>query len=938
MTSILGISAYYHDAAAALVVDGEVVAAAEEERFTRRKHDAGFPAHAIRACLELAGLAPEQIDYVAFYDKPVLKFDRLLESYLASAPRGFRSFAIAMPSWLEQKLWLPREMRRALGGAYRKGFVFAHHHESHAAAAFFPSPFEEAAILTLDGVGEWATAAFGTGRDNRVELSHELHFPHSLGLLYTAFTTYAGFAANADEYKLMGLAPFGEPRFVDRILGQLMDLKADGSFRLDLSYFDYVAGLRMTSARFHRLFEASPRQPDEPITQHTMDLAASVQKVTEEVVLRAARHLHATSGLRNLCLSGGVALNCVANGRLLREGPFERIWIQPASGDSGSALGVALLVWHQLLGQPRRARAGDQQRGSLLGPCFADEEIETALKRAGAVYQRIDDVATLDERVVELLAAGRVVGWFQGRMEFGPRALGSRSILADPRVPEMQHTINRKVKFREGFRPFAPAVLSEHASDYFEWKEGQQSPYMLMVSALRAERRLSPGSDGAQARGFERLRQQRSTIPAVTHVDGSARLQTVDPEHHGRFHALLEAFHRKTGCPLLVNTSFNLGWEPIVCRPEQAVATFLSCELDALCIGPFLVEKRRQRSWVDAAPETRLEAVLGDRLTSPCCGGALAADGAQLVCARCRQRFPVAEGIPRLFWPHEGFAREGDVTEVVKAFYEENPFPNYEERDSLRSLADKSRRGGYAELLNRSIPFNSSVLEVGCGTGQLSNFLGIACRHVVGTDLCLNSLRLAERFRAEQGLARVAFAQMNLFRPAFGPGSFDVLLCNGVLHHTSDPRRGFRTLVSLVRPGGHLVVGLYHRSGRIATDLRRTFFRLSGGRGRWLDPRLRGTHLGAERERAWFADQYRHPHESKHSVGEVLRWFEEAGVEPLRGIPPLTLDEEPSEDLFQPAPLGSRFDRLLTQALQLTSGSREGGFFLMVGRRHARSG
>ncbi|MGH7289383.1 MAG: carbamoyltransferase family protein, partial [Myxococcota bacterium] len=706
MTAILGISAYYHDAAAALVVDGEVIAAAEEERFTRRKHDAGFPAHAIRACLELAGLAPEQIDYVAFYDKPVLKFDRLLESYLAYAPRGFRSFATAMPSWLKQKLWLPREMRRALGGGYRKGFVFAHHHESHAAAAFFPSPFAEAAILTLDGVGEWATAAFGTGRGNRVELSHELHFPHSLGLLYTAFTTYAGFAANSDEYKLMGLAPFGEPRFVDTILRELMDLKADGSFRLDLSYFDYVAGLRMTSERFHRLFEAPPRRPDEPITQHTMDLAASVQKVTEEVVLRAARHLHATSGLRDLCLSGGVALNCVANGRLLREGPFERIWIQPASGDSGSALGVALLVWHQLLGEPRRPSAGDQQRGSLLGPAFADEEIESALLRAGASYQRIDDVATLDERVVELLAAGQVVGWFQGRMEFGPRGLGSRSILADPRAPEMQHTINRKVKFREGFRPFAPAVLSAHASDYFDWTEGQQSPYMLLVCAVRPEQRLSPRPDEARASGFERLRQPRSTIPAVTHVDGSARLQTVDPEHHGRFHALLEAFERKTGCPLLVNTSFNLGWEPIVCRPEQAVATFLSCELDALCIGRFLVEKRRQRAFVDAASETRLEAVLGDRLASPCCGGVLAADGSDLACARCGQRFPLAEGIPRLFWPHEEFAREGDVTEIVKAFYEENPFPNYEEQDSLRSLIDKSRRGGYAELLNRSIPFN----------------------------------------------------------------------------------------------------------------------------------------------------------------------------------------------------------------------------------------
>jgi carbamoyltransferase len=843
-----------------------------------------------------------------------------------------------MPAWLKQKLWLPREMRRALGGAYRKGFVFAHHHESHAAAAFFPSPFEEAAIMSFDGVGEWATAALGTGRGHRVELSHELHFPHSLGLLYTAFTTYAGFAANSDEYKLMGLAPYGEPRFADRVLDRLMDLKPDGSFRLDLSYFDYAAGLRMTSERFHRLFGAPPRRPDEPITQHTMDVAASVQKVTEEVLLRAARHLHAMTGLRDLCLSGGVALNCVANGRLQREGPFERIWVQPASGDSGSALGVALLVWHQLLGRERRPDPSDRQRGSLLGPAFSEAEIEAALRRARVDYERIDAAERLDGRVVELLAAGRVVGWFQGRMEFGPRGLGSRSILADPRVPDMQRTINLKVKFREGFRPFAPAVLAGRASEHFEWSEDRESPYMLFVAPVRDTKRLEATAAETEARGFARLGRAHSSIPAVTHVDGSARLQTVAAGRHARFAALLDAFARRTGCPLLVNTSFNLGWEPIVCSPDEAVATFLSCELDALCIGPFLVEKRSQRATVSPGGARRLHDVLGDHLASPCCGGPLDERGSGFVCSRCRAEFPVSEGIPRLFWPHEGFAAGADVTEAVQAFYEENPFPNYEQDDSLRSLVDKSRRGQYAELLNRAIPANSSVLEVGCGTGQLSNFLGISCRRVVGTDLCLNSLRLGERFRAEHGLERVAFAQMNLFRPAFRPGSFDVLLCNGVLHHTSDPRGGFRRLVPLVRPGGYVVIGLYHRWGRLATNARRVLFSLTGGRGRWLDPRLRGERLGAERERAWFADQYRHPHESTHTTGEVLGWFEEAGIEPLRGLPALTLGEAPIRDLFHPAPLGSRFDRLLTQALQLRSGSREGGFFLTIGRRRAESG
>ena len=938
MTAILGISAFYHDAAAALVVDGEIVAAVQEERHSRKKNDDDFPVHAIQTCLRQGGLTARDLDYVGFYDKPYLKFERLLETYLAYAPRGFGSFVTAMPVWLKQKLWLPREIRRGLGGGYDKALVFAEHHESHAAGAFFPSPYDEAAILTLDGVGEWATASFGTGRGNRIELGWELQFPHSLGLLYTAFTYYTGFKVNSDEYKLMGLAPYGDPVYYDLILEKLMDLKADGSFRLDMSYFNYAAGLTMTTERFHRLFGAPPREPDGEITQLYMDVAASIQKVTEEVMLRTARHVHAVTGMKNLCLSGGVALNCVANGRILREGPFENIWIQPAAGDAGSALGVALFIWHQLLDKPRTPKPSDAEAGALLGPQFSDAEIESFLSGAGAAFTRITDEQALVERVADLLADGKVVGWYQGRMEFGPRALGSRSILGDPRRPEMQSVINRKVKFREGFRPFAPAVLRECVDDYFEYGSNQDSPYMLVVCPVRTDKRLALSDADARAQGIDKLRIQRSVIPSVTHVDHSARIQTVDAERHGLYRQLIEAFHRKTGCPIVINTSFNLGWEPIVCTPQEAYRTFMSSDIDALCMGHFLLEKRSQKAWLGVGKEQRrTEAVLRDVLASPCCQSGMEGSDEGFTCTKCGRRFPVEEGIPRLFWPHESIGSDSDVTERVKAFYEETPFPNYQDHESVRSLIEKSRRGRYAQMLDEAIPYNTTVLEVGCGTGQLTNFLGIACRRVVGTDLCLNSLRLGEQFRREHDLDRICFAQMNLFRPAFRPESFDVVLCNGVLHHTSDPFGGFRGLVPLLRPGGIMVIGLYNRWGRLATDLRRAIFRLTGGRGRRLDPYLRAAHLSRDKERAWFADQYRHPHESKHTIGEVLRWFEEVGLEFVRGVPSVKPDapELPSAGLFHPQPSGSLLDHGVVQGVQIVTGSREGGFFLMIGRKPA---
>ncbi len=593
MTSILGISAFYHDSAAALVVDGEIVAAAQEERFSRKKHDYEFPQRAIDYCLAEAGLDPAELDHVAFYDKPLKKFERLLETYVVYAPVGFRSFRQAMPLWLKQKLWLPREMDRGLRKKFRGRYVFTEHHESHAASAFYPSPFEEAAILTMDGVGEWATASFGSGRGNRIELTHELHFPHSLGLLYSAFTYYTGFKVNSGEYKLMGLAPYGKPIYADLILERLLDLKEDGSFRMDMSYFNYCQGLTMTSEKLHRLLGGPPRRPETRIGQREMDVARSIQVVTEEIVMRAARHVHRETGLSDLVLAGGVALNCVANGRLLREGPFERIWIQPAAGDAGGALGAALFVWHQLLEGPRQAAPGDSQRGSLLGPRFDDAEIARFLDGAGAVYHRVDREEELLERISALLADEKVIGWYAGRMEFGPRALGSRSIIGDARSREMQSVMNLKIKFRESFRPFAPAILAEHAHEFFEMEPDQESPYMLLVADVRDGKRL-PAAEGNGAQGFDKLKVPRSEVPAITHVDYSARVQTVDASRNGRFRRLLEAFHRRTGSPVVINTSFNVRGEPIVCTPEDAYRCFLATNMDVLVLESHVLFKEEQ--------------------------------------------------------------------------------------------------------------------------------------------------------------------------------------------------------------------------------------------------------------------------------------------------------------------------------------------------------
>lgn len=599
---ILGISCYYHDSAACLLEDGEIVAAAQEERFTRKKHDDGFPTHAVGYCLAEGGVSAGGLDAVAFYDKPLLKFHRILETYLTVAPRGLRSFAQAIPLWLKEKLWIPpriAESLEACGVEPPERVLFAEHHESHAASAFYPSPFEEAAVLTLDGVGEWATTTLGVGEGNRLELIREIDFPHSLGLLYSAFTYFTGFRVNSGEYKLMGLAPYGTPRYANVIRRELIDIRADGSFRLDMDFFGYLDRLEMTNPRFEALFGGPPRRPETPITRREMDLARSVQEVTEEVVLKLARHARAVTGKRHLCMAGGVALNCVANGKLLREGLFDDLWIQPAAGDAGGALGAALAVWHRNLDRPRSlsrrtggaGRPRDAMRGAYLGPGFSAEEIRAFLDARGYPYREPAPERWAGE-IAELIGSEQVVGLFQGRMEFGPRALGNRSILGDPRSPKMQSVMNLKIKYRESFRPFAPSVLEEKVADYFDLD--RPSPYMLLVADVRKERCLPMRGDEADLPLTEWVNRPRSELPAITHVDYSARIQTVSEETNPAYHRILQEFEQRTGCAVVVNTSFNVRGEPIVCTPEDAYRCFMRTEMDHLVLGPFLLAKSEQ--------------------------------------------------------------------------------------------------------------------------------------------------------------------------------------------------------------------------------------------------------------------------------------------------------------------------------------------------------
>lgn len=589
--NILGISAFYHDSAACIIQDGNIVSAVQEERFTRKKHDFSFPIHAINYCLQEGNIKIKDLDFVAFYDKPFLKFERILMTYLAYAPSGIRSFITSMPLWIKQKIWMKDFIKKELD--FNGKIIFPEHHESHAASAFFPSPYQEAAFLTIDGVGEWATTSYGNGKDNNIDIIAEIHFPHSLGLLYSAFTYYIGFKVNSGEYKVMGLSPYGEPKYKDLILSELIDLKEDGSFKLNMKYFNYCAGLTMTNGRFNTLFEGSPRKPESLLTQRDMDLARSIQEVTEEVVMRMVRHTYKETGQKNLCLAGGVALNCVVNGRILHEGPFENIWIQPSSGDAGGSLGAALFVWYQYLGNTRNATGiKDFMHGSYLGPSFGNDYIAEYLKKNNILYTQLSD-EEVPGRIADLIADQKIIGWFQGRMEFGPRALGSRSIIGDARSPKMQEIMNLKIKFRESFRPFAPSVRRERVSDYFEID--RESPYMLLVAPVTKEIRRKIPAEEQKCFGIDKLSLVRSSIPACTHVDYSARIQTVNNDDNPLYYKMIKKFEEKYECPVIINTSFNVRGEPIVCSPEDAYVCFMRTNMDYLIMGNYLIEKKDQK-------------------------------------------------------------------------------------------------------------------------------------------------------------------------------------------------------------------------------------------------------------------------------------------------------------------------------------------------------
>jgi len=594
--NILGISCFYHDSAACLLKDANIIAAVSEERFTRKKHDFDFPENAIAYCLKQGDISEKNLDYIAFYDKPFLKFERILETYLSYAPIGIRSFIKAIPLWIKKKIWIPDLIHKALP-EFKGTILFPEHHESHAASAFYPSPFESAAFLTIDGVGEWTTTSFGAAKENDFNIEYEIHFPHSLGLLYSAFTYYTGFKVNSGEYKVMGLAPYGEPKYVDLILNELIDLKEDGSFKLNLKYFNYCTGLRMTNKKFDRLFGGPPRRPESDLTQKEMDLARSIQVVTEEVMLRMANHVYQITGQKHLCLAGGVALNCVGNGRILRDGPFDDIWIQPAAGDAGGALGAALIVWHKYLGNPRKVYSRGTQKGSYLGPSFSDNDIQKYLNENKITFTKLksDELAI---KVAKLIADGNVVGWFQGRMEFGPRALGARSIIGDARSGKMQTLMNLKIKYRESFRPFAPSVMVDHISEYFEID--RESPYMLLVAPVREKYRIKIDGKADNLFGIEKLNVVRSNVPAITHVDYSARIQSVNPEDNPRYYQMIQAFNDLTDCPVIINTSFNVRGEPIVCKPEEAYTCFMRTDMDYLVLESFLLSKKDQPVWKES--------------------------------------------------------------------------------------------------------------------------------------------------------------------------------------------------------------------------------------------------------------------------------------------------------------------------------------------------
>ena len=903
MRYILGLSAFYHDSAAALLADGEIAAAVQEERFTREKYDSRFPKRSVDYCLQTAGIGPDRIDYVAFYEQPLTKFERLIETYTAYAPDGFASFRQAIPVWLKQKLHLPREIRDGLDRKYKGRIFYPAHHESHAASAFFPSPFEEAAILTLDGVGEWTTSAIGLGRGGRIELIEELRFPHSLGLLYSAFTYYCGFKVNSGEYKLMGLAPYGEPKYVDVILDKLIDLKPDGSFALDMSYFTYAQGLRMTGRKFHDLFGGPPRKTDSRLDQRHMDLASSIQKVTEEIMMRSARHAWEVTGRPdNLVMAGGVALNCVANGRLLREGPFKNIWIQPASGDAGGALGAALFAHHHILGKPRKATGHDTQKASLLGPNYPAAQVKSFLDDVKASYHSFDGEAALLDHVADQMAQGKIVGWFHGRAEFGPRALGARSIIGDPRSPSLQADLNLKIKFRESFRPFAPCVLREHVHEWFQMRPNEESPYMLQVAPVLDERRTPLTDEQREALRRDpdlsrRVNIVRSQVPAITHVDYSARVQTVD-ERHGRYYRLMKAFHAKTGCPIIVNTSFNLSWEPIVLTPEQAYHTFMQSEMDVLVVEDYVLHKAEQPLGLATITDDVDGADEDSPWADPLSGDPLVLSASGLRSPETGALYPIVEGIPRLFVPAAGADLGPDDPGLES---------DYDELDTQRALLESSREDLFARLLSEQIPYDARVLEVGCGTGRLTNFLSIAHRNCLGIDASLPALRVAHRWKTEQEIERAAFAHMNPLRPALRDAFFDYVLATGALGRGPADWEIIDRIGGLVRPGGFLVLRMLNTYGRAMRGVSSIF---GGKSGQATNGRT-------------------------HSLNEAVSHLKSRGFEFVNSVPKPEIGPAlwPGERLFDPKPEGSPLGRSISELAHMGASARNGGYFVVIARK-----
>jgi carbamoyltransferase len=909
---ILGISAYYHDAAACLVIDGEIIAAAQEERFTRRKNDASFPVNSIVYCLSEGRISSQDIDFVVFYDKPFLKFERLLETYLAFAPRGFKSFATSLPIWLKDKLFQKTVITNALKDLWGKSvkweekLLFSEHHLSHAASAFFPSPFERAAVLTMDGVGEWTTTSLAVGKGHELSVYKEIHFPHSAGLLYSAMTYYTGFKVNSGEYKVMGLAPYGKPKYVNLIKDHLIDIKEDGSFALDMSFFDYCTGLTMTNDKFDVLFGGPPRKPESTLTQREMDLAASVQAVIEEVVLKLAKGVAKTTGEKTLCMAGGVALNCVANGKLLREKVFDRLWIQPAAGDAGGALGAALGAYHIMLNQPRKvSNSIDGMKGSYLGPQFSQQEITERLTNCGAVFETLTEDQVI-ERTAQALASGKAVGWMNGRMEFGPRALGNRSIIADPRSPTMQKLLNLKVKYRESFRPFAPSVLREDVSQWFEMDD--DSPYMLLVADVVRDKRRGMTEEEQALFGIDKLNVQRSEIPAVTHVDYSARVQTVHKETNPRYHATIARFKELTGCPLIVNTSFNVRSEPIICTPEDAFRCFMGTELEVLVIGSALLQKDRQ-----------LTGKISDK-KQQAAFGFIAADLGEIR----------SEDIIQVRSQSQVFTKE------VVNFYSESPFPNYEDFESINNLLLKIEKNIFLSSFKSYLGLNKKILEVGSGTSQLS--IALAARtnnEVVALDPTLDSLKLGYDFARNNKISNVTFLHSDLFDAPLRHDYFDVVFCSGVLHHTKDPRKGFDTICNWIKPNGMVVVGLYNKYGRLRTVFRQKIYKIleKFGVGRSfiykLDPYLRSID-SEQKKNSWFRDQYIHPHESLHTMDEVLEWFDSNNIDFMGSLP--SLDGFNFKTFLSNR--GTRFERRISEIGMLFQAyGGEGGLFLMFGRK-----